>query len=71
MNEQQEQQVVQAPLVGTTISQRQMNLIKLFTAPVSTLPKFKGSRGEQWRSFETTFCIKWANSALSMFPVNM
>ena len=48
VNEQQEQPAVgQAPLAAATINQRQLNLIKLFTAQVSTLPKFKGSRGEQ------------------------
>ena len=66
-----EQQAVQAPLAGIEISQEQMNLIKLFTAQVSTLPKFKASRGELWRSFETTFRIKWANSTLGQLQVNM
>jgi len=34
---------------------RHLTLIKLFTSQTSTLPKFKASKGELWRSFETTF----------------
>ena len=72
VEEQQEQPaaVGQAPLAAA-INQRHLNLIKLFTSQASTLPKFKASRGELWRSFETTFCIKWANSTLGQFPIAM
>ena len=38
---------------------------------MSTLPKFKGGKGEQWQAFESTFRIKWANSVLNDFPLDM
>ena len=58
------------PIVGMTnpailaINPRHLILIKLFTSQTSTLPKFKATKGELWRSFDTTFRIKWANSSL-------
>ena len=61
---------MEAHLATVRIDQDHVNLCKLFSAQANTLPKYKGSRGEQWRSFETTFKIKWANSALSQFPLD-
>ena len=53
------------------INPRHLNLIKLFTSQTSTLPKFRATKGELWRSFETTFRIKKANSSLEQFSVPM
>ena len=57
--------------IAPVISPRHLTLIKLFTSQTNTLTRFKASKGELWRSFETTFRIKWANSSLDEFPVPM
>ena len=54
-----------------SLNDEDMSLIRLFANQVNTLPKFKGGKGEQWRAFETTFAIKWDNSVLGDFPIDM
>ena len=61
---------IQNPAVPA-INPRHLILIKLFTSQTNTLPKFRATKGELWRSFETTFRIKWANSSLEHFPLPM
>ena len=53
------------------ISARHLTLLKLFTSQTNALPKFGARKDELWRSFETTFRIKWASSSLDRFPVHM
>ena len=59
-----------ADLDAIMLSNNNISLTRLFLSQVSTLPKFKGGKGESWQAFESTFRIKWANSVLSDFPVN-
>ena len=54
---------------GVVINNDQMNLAKLFSSQVNTLPRFHGNKGESFRAFETTFRLKYDNSAISSFPV--
>ena len=53
------------------VNTRHLNLPKLFTLQTNTLPRFGARKDELWRSFETTFKIKWESLSLSRFPVHM
>lgn len=51
------------------INQADAQALKLLLSATSQLPKFKGEKGELWRSFESTFRLKLANTGLDQFPM--
>ena len=53
------------------MSKRHRSLLKLFSLQTSSLPIFRATENEQWRTFESTFRVKWATSALGHFPLHM
>ena len=45
-------------------------MLRIFLSATNQLPKFKGDKSETWRSFESTFRIKFQNGGLHNFGID-
>ena len=53
-----------------TLTDQEIAVNRLYMSQTATLPKFKGKMGESWQAFESTFRLRWANSALDSFQLD-
>ena len=66
-----QQEAQKAEMELPQISKRHRSLLKLFSVQTNSLPIFRATENEQWRTFESIFRVKWANLALGHFPLHM
>ena len=52
------------------LDQNAQSMLRIFIAATAQLPKFRGERGELFRSFETSFRIKFHNVGLNHFALD-
>ena len=66
-----QQEAQKAEMELPQMSKRHRSLLKLFSLQTSNLPIFRATENEQWKTFESTFRIRWATSVLGHFPLHM
>ena len=52
------------------IDQNAQNMLRIFLSATAQLPKFRAEKGELFRSFETSFGLKFQNGGLGNFGLD-